>query len=135
MYFSSELKAQGLRKWKPLIDEMTEWPFSKHDDIPDAISDVDKRDKNNKLYCPGPPAGWRTAAIKVYRPPVVDGRYNSEAAYPAREFTKAQHSGAQRGPELWRQLSESGAADAQTSRNQSIFQRPAPPPTQWDKSS
>src|SRR5690606_8175816 len=33
IYFAASLKEQW-RKWKPLIDEMTEWPFSAHDDIP-----------------------------------------------------------------------------------------------------
>lgn len=131
MYFSAELKAQHIRKWKPMIDEMTEWPFSKHDDIPDAISDIDKRNKDGKLYCPSPPVGWRSNSAVIHQPSVIDGRYNPDYGYPARETTKA----AQRGPELWRQLTESGGGDGQTSRNRSIFQRPAPPPTQWDKSS
>ncbi len=132
MYFSAELKAQHIRKWKPLIDEMTEWPFSDHDDIPDAISDIDKRDKNNRLYCPGPPVGWRAAPIQPYRPGLVDGRYNPNVPYPAREFTKAQHT--QRGPSLWQQLSASAADDAHSSRSRSIFQSPAQQPTRWDKS-
>jgi len=133
VYFSADLKAQYVRKWKPLIDEMTEWPFSKHDDIPDAISDVDKRDKNNKLYCPGPPIGFRSAPVKVHQPGLIDGGYNPNYGYPTKEFTKAK-TVAQRGPELWRQLSESGGGDAQTSRSRSIFQRPAPPLTPLDKS-
>jgi hypothetical protein len=129
-YFSSELKAQHMRKWKPMIDEMTEWPFSKHDDIPDAISDIDKRDKNGKLYCPSPPVGWRTAPTVIHRPSLIDGKLNPDYGYPAREFTKEKHS-AQGGPDLWRRMSEQ---DERTSRNLSIFQKPAQPPTQWDKS-
>ena len=135
MYFSAELKAQHIRKWKPLIDEMVEWPFSKHDDIPDAISDIDKRDKDNKLYCPAPPVGWRSAPIVVHRPSLVDGQYNPHAAYPARDFTKERMGAAQRGSELWRRLSESAKGEGPTSRSQSIFQNPAQRPTQWDKSS
>jgi predicted phage terminase large subunit-like protein len=131
-YFSNELKAQHIRKWKPMIDEMTEWPDSSHDDIPDAISDIDKLDKNGKFYCPAPHAGWRPPRITPHQPSLIDGRYNKDYGYPAREFTKANNSGAQRGPDLWRQLSKSGAADAQTSRSQSIFQRPAQPPTRPD---
>lgn len=127
-YFAQSLRSQYIRKWKPLVSEMTEWPFSKHDDIPDAISDVDKRDKDNKLYCPGPPVGWRTQPITTHKPPTLGGRYNPDYGYPAEEFTKANHGAAQRGSSLWNQ-NLSSKEDAQTQRSQSIFQRPPPPPT------
>lgn len=132
MYFSAELKAQHLRKWKPLIDEMTEWPFSDYDDIPDAISDIDKRDKDNKLYCPQPPAGWRSNIVSMHRPTMIDGKYNPDLGYPAREMSKAQNQSL--GADIWRLPSESGGADAQTSRSQSIWRRHAQEQTPWGKS-
>lgn len=135
MYFSSELKAQHIRKWKPLIDEMTEWPYSNHDDIPDAISDIDKRDKENRLYCPGPPPGWRSAPVKIHQPSLVDGQYNPSYGYPAREYSKANKGSSQGGDNLWRQLSESEKGDARSVRSRSIFQRPAQQPTPWERSS
>lgn len=134
MYFGAELKAQYHRKWKPMISEMVEWPFSNHDDIPDAISDIDKRNKDGQLYCPGPPAGWRSPSMAIHRPTMIDGRYNPNAGYPAREFTKANKRSV--GADIW--SSGSGGAgsgnDAAASRSQSIFRRPAQQPTPWGKS-
>ena len=129
VYFSNELKAQHLRKWKPLIDEMTEWPFSDYDDIPDAISDIDKRDKDNKLYCPQPPAGWRTGVVSVHQPSMIDDRYNPDLGYPARDMAKAQHQS--QGQSIWRTSSSGAGAgpDAQRSRSQSIWRKPAQPQT------
>jgi hypothetical protein len=88
IYFAESLRQQFQTKWKPMIDEMTEWPFGKHDDIPDAISDLDKIDSGGKFYFPAPPPGWTPMEVKRFQPPTVDGRYNPQLDYPAREFTK-----------------------------------------------
>jgi predicted phage terminase large subunit-like protein len=133
VYFSAEVKAQHIRKWKPLIDEMTEWPFSDHDDIPDAFSDIDKRDKDNKLYCPAPPAGWRANVARVHVPTMLDGKYNPDLGYPAREMSKARNQ--TRGQDIWQQNTASGeGVDAQRSRSQSIWRRHAPPQTPLGRS-
>jgi hypothetical protein len=102
IYFAQSLKNQFQRKWKPLIDEMTEWPFSNHDDIPDAISDLHKTDKDGRWMLPAPPPGWRRSEAVVPLPTMVDGRYNPNRAYPADEFTKE----GQRGNDLWQRSSE-----------------------------
>lgn len=103
IYIAQSVRDQW-RKWKPMFDEMTEWPFSANDDIPDAQSDLDKRDQDGKLYCPGPPVGWQSNAVSIKPPPMVNGRFNPEANYPADEFHKVQ----QKGNELW-QTKSSGA--------------------------
>jgi predicted phage terminase large subunit-like protein len=123
IYFSRSVQ-QAHRKWKPLIDEMTQWPFSAHDDIPDAISDLHKRDKEGKYYCPAPGAGWRMAPNAPYQPPMVDGRFNPNAGYPAREFIKRD----QPKSTSWQGLSNEGQGP-----NQSIFSRQQRPPTRWGK--
>lgn len=84
IYFAQSLRDQKAKFW-PVFKEMTEWPFSEHDDIPDAISDLDKVDKDGVIYCPGPPMHWQQAPLKRYHPPVVDGRFNPEAEYSARD--------------------------------------------------
>ncbi len=123
VYFSAELKAQHIRKWKPLIDEMTEWPFSDYDDIPDAFSDIDKRDNKNKLYCPQPPAGWRDNVVRVHRPTMIDGKYNPDLGYPAREMAKSRHQS--KGQDIWRSSESDAGVDASRYRSQSIWRRPA----------
>lgn len=102
IYFAMSLKQQW-KKWKPLIDEMTQWPFSGHDDIPDAISDIDKQDKEGKWVAPHPPAGWRVSQAFHQQPNMIDGAYNPNRGYPARDFIKAD----QRGDPLWQDRSRS----------------------------
>ena len=120
IYFASSLKDQFLRKWKPMIDEMTEWPLSTHDDIPDAISDIDKQDKEGAFLCPAPPAGWRAATAIRSVPTLVDGRYNPQADYPARDFIKRdQQQGT--GGDLWQSSNQDPGG--RTSQEPSIFQR------------
>lgn len=123
IYFSRSLKEQW-RKWKPMIDEMTEWPFSAHDDIPDAISDIDKQDRDGKWLTPAPPPGWRTAAPIRSIPNMIDGRYNPDRGYPAREFIKSD----QHGVDLWRRSSnmESLGNAGPTSPSNDIFRRQSP---------
>ncbi len=124
IYFARSVQ-QANRKWKPLIEEMTEWPYSDHDDIPDAISDLHKKDsKTNKFFCPAPSAGWRMATTAIHQPALIDGRYNPDAGYPARVFTKANQRG---GNDIWRQGSSSGN-EGPVSPSQSIFRRPQSPP-------
>lgn len=88
IYFCQSVKDNFLYKWKPMIDEMTEWPFSDHDDIPDAISDLDKQDKDGKYYLPAPPSGWSPAYIKRYQPPTIDGKFNPRYDQSAQERVK-----------------------------------------------
>jgi predicted phage terminase large subunit-like protein len=97
IYFSRSLK-ESHRKWAPLFREMTEWPYGEHDDIPDAISDLDKQDKEGKHYAPAPPMGWRAAQGFVQKPAIIDGRYNADYGYPANEHIKALKA---KGNELW----------------------------------
>ena len=136
IYFAQSLR-DNWRKWKPMFDEMTEWPFSTHDDVPDAISDLDKKDESNPhhpvYYCPAPPAGWAQQPVKRFQPELVNGQFNPDLGYPARETTKAN----QGEHDLWRTSTSTSQANQQTQepsppgQSGSIFQSPPPPPTQW----
>lgn len=135
VYFVQSLR-DNWRKWKPMFDEMTEFPFSAHDDVPDAFSDLDKKDETGGrpvFYCPHPPPGFATPAVRRFQPATINGRFNPDYGYPAREMTKAD----QGGHDLW------STSSSTTRRNQpeeprpsdagaSIFQRPPPPPTRWE---
>lgn len=104
IYFAESLREHFERKWKPMIDEMTEWPFSANDDVPDAISDLDKRDKDGKYYLPHPPADWSPAYVRRSQPPVVSGRWNPAHQMDARDRQRQAPGG---GNDLWHNRSES----------------------------
>ena len=136
IYFAQSLR-DNWRKWKPMFDEMTEWPFSTHDDVPDAISDLDKKDESDPHspihYCPAPPVGWSQQPVRRFQPPLIDGQFNPDLGYPAREFTKAN----QGGHDLWRTSTFTSPDNQQTQEHrqqnpsESIFQKRSPPPTRW----
>lgn len=119
IYFTRSLREQQ-RKWKPMHDEMTEWPYSQHDDVPDAISDLDKKDKEDKYIAPEPPAGWRNAARVLQVPTMIDGRMNPDAGYPARDHVRREQ---QQTGDLWRSRSDPGASPGQLQGN-NFFRRP-----------
>jgi predicted phage terminase large subunit-like protein len=79
IYFSQSVRNEYHSKWEPMFTEMTQWPLSAHDDVPDAISDLHKRDKDGRYYLPEPPPGWRPQAAVRYHPAIVDGNYNPMA--------------------------------------------------------
>lgn len=130
IYFIQSLK-ETWRKWRPLIDEMTEWPFSAHDDIPDAISDLHKTDKDGRFLLSAPPPGWRTAVASRHQPRMIDGRFNPARDYPAREFIKAD----QQGHDLWRRSSDHGTGDPSQNAGRDIFGRPPQPLRRSERSS
>lgn len=123
IYVTQRVRDQR-RKWDALFAEMTEWPFSEHDDIPDAISDIDKRDKDGRLYCPGPPPGWRSQQAIRHQPAMIDGRYNPNIGHPARESIRRE-------AELWTLFNQ--GAETQKQQNQSIFRRRSNPDSLWRK--
>ena len=128
IYFARSLKEQG-RKWMPLFNEMTEWPYSQHDDIPDAISDVDKQDKDGRYIAPAPPAGWRAqTAIKTHQPTIINGQINPDYGYPARDNVRREQQ--QGGNDLWQNKSEgdSRSLGSQSRQGGSIFMRPPQQP-------
>jgi predicted phage terminase large subunit-like protein len=88
IYFAQSVKDRFNDKWKPLIDEMTEWPFSANDDIPDAISDIDKRDEGGRLHFPGPPVGWQAYGAVRTQPVTLDGKWNPRHPWPAQASTR-----------------------------------------------
>lgn len=126
IFFARSLK-QNWKKWKPLIDEMTEWPFSQHDDIPDAISDIDKKTKEGQWIAPAPPSGFAISTAIRQLPNLIDGKYNPDRGYPAREFTKA----GQQGDSLWRNQGSPPGTGSQS--NDSLFRQPPRQPNRFGR--
>jgi len=122
VYFARSLRQQP-RKWRPMFREMTEWPYSEHDDIPDAFSDIDKQDKEGKYYLPTPPPGWRSSANVIHQPSMVDGRLNPDAGYDARENIRRDQ---RHGDDLWLSRSEQASSPSGTRNpgSDSFWQRP-----------
>jgi hypothetical protein len=135
IYFAQSLRSNH-RKWKAMFDAMTKWPFTSHDDVPDAISDLDKRDETGrglpKFYLPGPPASWSAQPVRSRPQPMINGRMNPTHGYPAREFIKAQQHG---GHDLWGSRS-TPRPDQPTHPHRefvdSIFRNPHQRPTQLE---
>lgn len=127
IYFARSLRQQ-LRKWQPMIREMTEWPFSDHDDIPDAISDLDKKDKEDKYYLPNPPAGWRMAVSSRHPIPIIDGKMNPEYGFPARDNIRADQI-AQGKTDLWLNRS-AGNQEGRHQSGDNFWRRPPQAPRQ-----
>jgi len=128
IYFLRSLKEQN-RKWAPMFKEMTQWPLSKHDDIPDAISDLDKKDKEGRYIAPSPPAGWRSATATVHRPTIIDGKLNPEYGYPARDHVRRDQQAAGAN-DLWRNRSEGerNSQDQRRSQGDSFWRKPMQQP-------
>lgn len=126
VYFARSLREQS-RKWAPMFAEMTEWPYSQHDDIPDAISDLDKHDKEGKFIAPAPPPGWRMATAIRQQPTIIDGKINPDYGYPARENVRRDQLGTH---DLWRSRSASDPESPNHPPNQggSFFRRPPQSP-------
>lgn len=122
IFFAASL-AQDNARWKPMFEEMTEWPYSDHDDVPDAISDLDKQDNDEKYYLPAPPAGWRAQIAQPYHPSVINGQFNPNRPYPADQMHRSDH---QQTNDLWR--SNLGKRDSAQHRDQnSLFRQPQRP--------
>ena len=105
IYFARSLRENFTHKWKPMIDEMTEWPFSQHDDIPDAISDLDKQDKDGKYYMAAPPSSWSPSFVRRMQPPMLDGQFNPRHQMDARERAKNKDH------DLWQSNGGSSSTD------------------------
>src|SRR5205823_5316553 len=106
IYFCESFRQKSPQSFNIMMTEMTEWPFSEHDDIPDAISDLDKKDAHNKYVCPGPPQGWTPYQLKRYDPALVDGKYNKAVPVDAREMIK--RLGNRQGQDIWSQNESPG---------------------------
>jgi hypothetical protein len=89
IYFAESIR-QNYKIWTFLTEEMTEWPFSDHDDIPDAISDIDKKDKKGRFLIKAPPVGWGPHYQSQHIPPYVNGHLNPELALDPRGMLKSQ---------------------------------------------
>lgn len=134
IYFSRSLKEQH-RKWQPMFAEMTEWPFSEHDDIPDAISDIDKQDKEGRNIAPAPPPGWRAATAFRHKPTLIDGKINPEYGYPARDNVRRDQVAAG-ATDLWLNRSAPSSQPGQPqSPGDSFWRRPPQQPRQPGRSS
>jgi hypothetical protein len=133
IYFAQDIEAEHYAtKWDPMITEMTEWPFSTYDDVPDAISDLDKRDQDDKLYLPGPPPGWMPQMTGRMTPDTINGTYNPDGTWDPR--TKIRAENINNGmDDLWRQRStnqESQGAAPHRPIGEDIWSKRMPPP-QW----
>lgn len=89
IYFAESFKMKT-KRWRDMLSAMTQWPFTTHDDVPDALSDLDKKTKENRWYCPGPPPGWRPDSVVRTLPQVVDGAANPRYPRPAREMVRSE---------------------------------------------
>ena len=128
IWFLNSLQDHYQQKWRPMIKEMTEWPFSTHDDIPDAISDLDKRDTDDKLYLPGPPAGWQPAMYGRQTPETINGTYNPETNWDPRSKIRAEDINKQQ-DDLWKSTSQgSQGRETHQPENDSFWSRRMPPP-------
>lgn len=126
VFFARSLRDQQ-RKWGAMFAEMTEWPYSQHDDIPDAISDLDKQDKEGKWIAPAPPAGWRMSTAIRQQPTIIDGKINPDYGYPARDHIRRDQLGVN---DLWRSRSASdpNSPSHPPSQGGSFFKRPPQSP-------
>lgn len=157
IYFARSLRQQFESKWRPMYRGMTQWPLVAHDDIPDAQSDLDKKDGNGKqakYYCPHPPPGWRSPTAHRHQPATINGEFNPDYGYPARAMGRMDQR--QEGQaELW--LGKSSSTGSTTdqrypmdhpvnrsrsgtdlfrepqSGSQSIFRRRSNPPSSSDR--
>lgn len=80
IFWSSKL-TEDTRLWELIRMEITEFPFSQHDDIPDCLSDVDCEMKKGGFYVPSPPPGFNPARVpgmQKFLPTLVGGRYNAK---------------------------------------------------------
>jgi hypothetical protein len=78
LYWSSAI-ANDSRLWDLIRMEITEFPFSQHDDIPDCLSDIEAERPKGGYYVPSPPPGFNPARVpgmKRYKPSLLDGKYN-----------------------------------------------------------
>jgi hypothetical protein len=114
VYFSRAFY-ETKRRWNPMFKEMIQWPFSEHDDVADAQSDLDKKDNDGRFYCPAPPPGWRASVATRTHPSTISGRFNPNRPYPVDDLHRKDHVGNQ-GNQLWRD-----AKDAQREAGQDIF--------------
>lgn len=121
IYFARSLREQFELKWRPMFREMTQWPLSQHDDIPDAQSDLDKRDEKGRFYLPAPPAGWRSPMVDRFAPSMLNGQFNPEYGYPARAMDRMSQR-AEGATELW--LGRSSSTDATRGRRSDRVMQP-----------
>jgi hypothetical protein len=103
IYIAQSVRDAYHHKWLPMVSEMTEWPFSANDDVPDAVSDLDKQDKDGKYYLPAPPAGWSPAFVRRSQPAMLDGRFNPQHSVSADD----RHKQTGRNHDVWGRESQS----------------------------
>jgi hypothetical protein len=87
IYFAESLR-QNYKVWNEVVDEATEWPFSEHDDVLDAISDIDKKDAKGRYLIKAPPIGWGPNYKPQQAPPIVDGEFNPDHPMDPRRMLK-----------------------------------------------
>lgn len=88
IYFAESFREQNANTFNIVVKEMTQWPFTTHDDIPDAISDLDKKDAKDHFVCQHPPPGWGPTPISRYQPSTINGQWNKAMAVDPREMMR-----------------------------------------------
>lgn len=88
IYFAESFRETNHKMFNLMLQEMTQWPFSAHDDVPDAISDLDKKDIKDRFLLPHPPVGWAPVPQQKYTPSMIDGKFNKAIVVDPREMLK-----------------------------------------------
>lgn len=121
LYWSDKIKQFDQDLWALIVREFIEFPFSQHDDIPDALSDLDKKREEGGFYVPNPPPGFNPARIinaQRWKPSVVDGKYNKTIEVDWKEMVKGHAERAK--DDIW--LQEGG----KHSQSDLFTQKPGP---------
>ena len=79
MFFSSDLpkrliRNEGGKCYGEIVDQFLRFPKGAHDDIPDCISDINKRDRNNSPICPAPSLRMVQKMRAKSAPHIVNGK-------------------------------------------------------------
>jgi len=122
IFWAESIRKNDLQLWQSIQSEFCEFPFSQHDDIPDAISDLDKQRDGGGYYVPAPPVGFNQAKLpgaNRYKPTLKDGAYNPEkvAEFDLAELIRNRD---QSGEDLWQRNSD----QSQRSRQQDSSPKP-----------
>ncbi len=102
LFWSDRIRLYDPDTWELVVREFCEFPFSQHDDIPDALSDIDKQRDEGGFYVPAPPPNFNPAKLpgaKQWKPTVLDGAWNKSQELDWQSMVKGASERA--GKDLW----------------------------------